>query len=57
MHRRTLSGLRFADKVLRIALANIQGHHHAVAWFCIDRGKTLVQALKLIETEGILHPN
>lgn len=36
---------------------NIQWHRHTGAWFCLYRGKTLAQALKLIETDGILQPN
>jgi hypothetical protein len=35
---------------------NIQWHRHTGAWFCLHRGKSLAQALKLIETDGILHP-
>lgn len=35
---------------------NIQWHRHTGAWFCLHRGKSLAQALKLIETEGILRP-
>jgi len=36
---------------------NIQWHRHTGAWHCLHRGKSLAQALKLIETDGILHPN
>lgn len=36
---------------------NVQWHRHTGAWYCLHRGKTLAQALKLIETDGILHPN
>lgn len=35
---------------------NIQWHRHTGTWFCLHRGKTLAQALKLIESDGILHP-
>jgi hypothetical protein len=35
---------------------NIQWHRHTGAWFCLHRGKSLAQALKLIETDGVLHP-
>jgi transposase len=35
---------------------NIQWHRHTGAWFCLHRGKSLAQALRLIETEGHLHP-
>lgn len=35
---------------------NIQWHRHTGAWFCLHRGKSLAQALKLIETDGHLHP-
>ena len=35
---------------------NIQWHRHTGAWFCLHRHKSLAQALKLIETDGILHP-
>ena len=34
---------------------NIQWHRHTRTWFCLHRGKSLAQALKLIETDGILH--
>lgn len=36
---------------------NIQWHRHTGAWFCLHRGKSLAQALRLMETDGILHPN
>lgn len=35
---------------------NIQWHRHTGAWFCLHRGKSLAQALKLIETDETLHP-
>lgn len=35
---------------------DIQWHRHTGAWFRLHRGKTLAQALKLIETDAILHP-
>jgi hypothetical protein len=35
---------------------NIQWHRHTGAWFRLHRGKLLAQALKLIETDGHLHP-
>jgi len=35
---------------------NIQWHRHTGAWFRLHRGKLLAQALKLIETDGYLHP-
>lgn len=35
---------------------NIQWHRHTGAWFLLHRGKSLAQALKLIEADGHLHP-
>ena len=35
---------------------DIQWHRHTGVWFCIYRGKTLAQALKIIETDGHMHP-
>jgi hypothetical protein len=35
---------------------DIQWHRHTGAWFRLYRHQTLAQALKLIETDGILHP-
>jgi hypothetical protein len=29
---------------------------HTGQWFCLDRGLTLAEALRLIETEELLHP-
>ena len=36
---------------------NIQWHRHTGVWHCLYRFKTLRQALRLIETDGILQPN
>lgn len=36
---------------------HVQWHRHTGAWFCLHRSKTLAQALKLIESDGILHPH
>jgi hypothetical protein len=35
---------------------NIQWHRHTGAWFCLYRRQSLVEALKIIETDGHLHP-
>jgi hypothetical protein len=35
---------------------DIQWHRHTGAWFCLYRGLSLVEALKTIETDGLLHP-
>jgi hypothetical protein len=35
---------------------NIQWHRHTGTWFCLYRGLSLVQALKTIEDDGLLHP-
>ena len=35
---------------------DIQWHRHTGAWFCLYRERSLADALKLIETEGHLHP-
>jgi hypothetical protein len=35
---------------------DIQWHRHTGTWFRLHRGKTLAQALKIIETDGVLHP-
>lgn len=36
---------------------DIQWHRHTGAWFCLYRWKSLAQSLKLIETDGRLHPS
>ena len=35
---------------------DIQWHRHTGAWFRLHRGKTLTEALKILETDGHLHP-
>jgi hypothetical protein len=35
---------------------DIQWHRHTGAWHCLYRGQSLVQALKIIEADGHLHP-
>jgi hypothetical protein len=35
---------------------DIQWHRHTGAWFCRYRGLSLAEALKTIETDGLLHP-
>jgi hypothetical protein len=35
---------------------DIQWHRHTGAWFCLYRGLSLAEALKTIETDGLLHP-
>jgi hypothetical protein len=35
---------------------DIQWHRHTGAWFCLYRGLSLDEALKTIETDGLLHP-
>jgi hypothetical protein len=35
---------------------NIQWHRHTGAWFRLYRAQSLVEALKIIETDGLLHP-
>jgi len=35
---------------------DIQWHRHTGAWFRLHSGKSLGQALKIIETDGHLHP-
>jgi len=35
---------------------DIQWHRHTGVWFRLYRHQTLVQALKAIETDGLLHP-
>jgi len=35
---------------------DIQWHRHTGAWFCLYRGRSLAEALKIIETDGHLHP-
>lgn len=35
---------------------DIQWHRHTGAWFCLYRGLSLNEALKTIETDGLLHP-
>lgn len=36
---------------------DIQWHRHTGTWFCLYRGLLLAQALKTIETDGLLHPS
>ena len=36
---------------------NIQWHRHTGTWYRLHRGQSLAQALKTIETDGILHPH
>jgi hypothetical protein len=35
---------------------DIQWHRHTGAWFCLYRHRSLAEALKIIESDGILHP-
>lgn len=35
---------------------DIQWHRHTGAWFCVYRAQPLAEALKIIETDGHLHP-
>ncbi len=35
---------------------DIQWHRHTGAWFRLYRGRSLAEALKIIETDGHLHP-
>jgi hypothetical protein len=35
---------------------DIQWHRHTGTWFCLHRGLSLVEALKTIENDGLLHP-
>jgi hypothetical protein len=35
---------------------DIQWHRHTGTWFCLYRDLSLAQALKTIETDGLLHP-
>jgi hypothetical protein len=35
---------------------DIQWHRHTGTWFCLHRGLSLVEALKTIESDGLLHP-
>jgi len=35
---------------------DIQWHRHTGAWLCLYRGLSLGEALKTIETDGLLHP-
>ena len=35
---------------------DIQWHRHTGTWFCLHRGLSLVEALKTIETDSLLHP-
>ena len=35
---------------------DIQWHRHTGTWFCLYRGLSLADALKTIETDGLLHP-
>ena len=35
---------------------DLQWHRHTGTWFCLYRGLSLVEALKTIEADGLLHP-
>jgi len=35
---------------------DIQWHRHTGEWFRLHRGLTLVQAIEILRTDGILHP-
>jgi hypothetical protein len=35
---------------------DLQRHRHTGTWFCLHRGLSLVEGLKTIEADGILHP-
>jgi len=35
---------------------DILWHRHTGTWFCLYRGLSLAEALKTIETDGLLHP-
>ena len=35
---------------------DLQWHRHTGTWFCLHRGLSLVEALKTIEADGLLHP-
>jgi hypothetical protein len=35
---------------------DIQWHRHTGTWFCLYRGLSLAEALKTLETDGLLHP-
>ena|SRR6266436_2211423 len=36
---------------------DLQWHRHTGTWFCLHRGLSLVEALKTIEADGLLHPH
>ena len=35
---------------------DLQWHRYTGTWFCLHRGLSLVEALKTIEADGLLHP-
>jgi hypothetical protein len=35
---------------------DIQWHRHTGTWFCLYRDRSLAEAIKILETDGILHP-
>ncbi len=35
---------------------DLQWHRHTGTWLCLHRGLSLVEALKTIEADGLLHP-
>ena len=35
---------------------DIKWHRHTGTWFCLHRSCSLAEALKIIETDGMLHP-
>ena len=35
---------------------DLQWHRHTGTWFCLHRGLSLVEALKTIVADGLLHP-
>jgi hypothetical protein len=35
---------------------DLHWHRHTGTWFCLHRGLSLVEALKTIEADGLLHP-
>ena len=36
---------------------DLQWHRHTGTWLCLHRGLSLVEALKTIEADGLLHPH
>jgi hypothetical protein len=36
--------------------AGIQWHRHTGTWHCLYRGLSLIEALKTVEADGLLHP-